>query len=57
MHQKATFRIGFQTDQMMWKGHDYRCLKPESNLKPEDTQINEAAARYRDMLSAQEFCN
>ena len=54
MHQKATFRIGFQTDQKMWKAYDYRCLKPKANLKPEDWPHYEMNG-YRNAKTKQEL--
>ena len=34
--QTINAKFGFETDQKMWKNNDYRCLKPNLNLKPEE---------------------
>ena len=38
----------------MWKGHDYRCLKPDSNMKPENWPHYEMNG-YRSSKSKQEL--
>ena len=36
MLQKVNSKIGFEADLKMWKYYDFRCLKPISNVNPED---------------------
>ena len=34
--QRVSAAMGFMTDWKMWKGSDYRCLKPREESEPED---------------------